>query len=369
MSADFNRQCAKPRVLVAPLDWGLGHATRCIPVIKEILKRGCDVYIVGDKSTFSLLKKEFPSCVFLRCKGYEIKYGQSKRAFFSTMLLQLPKISFTVFRENRWLKKTVKKYKIDAVISDNRFGMYHKEALSIYITHQLQIKTGSVFADFIAQKIHYFFINKYSTCWVPDEKENGLGGELSHPKKSPANVEYVGILSRFNSIHSEKIYDLLVTISGPEPQRTNFEKKILEQLKEFSGSVLLVRGLPDSNETLTSNNASVKIANHLTAQELNEALEQSKMVIGRSGYTTIMDLAILKKKAILIPTPGQTEQEYLAKYLFKENYFFSVEEDNFSIADSTEKADHFQFKELNTFNEKYKKIVSDFVLSLMKNAK
>lgn len=362
--ADFNNKCAKPRILVAPLDWGLGHATRCIPIIKEIINQGCDVYIVGDKSISFLLKKEFPSCVFLRYKGYEIKYGRSKKSFFSTIFLQLPKIIFTVYRENRWLKKTVKEHKIDAVISDNRFGMYHKKVHSIYITHQLQIKTGSVFTDFIAEKIHYFFINKYSTCWVPDEKENGIGGELSHPKKTPSNVNYIGILSRFHSLSPEKIYDILITISGPEPQRTNFEKKILEQLNEFSGNVLLVRGLPDSDNLLTSRNPMVKIVNHLAAPELNESLEQSKMIIGRSGYTTIMDLAALKRKAILIPTPGQTEQEYLAEYLSKRNYFFAVEEEKFSIEATLKGASLFEYKAIDFSSEKYKGTIREFVLSL-----
>lgn len=361
---DFNKQIVNPRILVAPLDWGLGHATRCIPIIKELINHGCEVYIAGDKSILFLLKKEFPSSVFLRCKGYGIKYGNSKKSFFFGMLFQLPKILFTVFRENRWLKKTIKEYGIDAVISDNRFGMYHKKIPCIYITHQLQIKTGHAITDFIAKKIHHFFINKYSICWVPDDEENGLGGELSHLKEPPPNVTYLGILSRFYAMPSEIIYDFLVTISGPEPQRSIFEKKILNQLKVFSGSVLLVRGLPDSNNLLTLNNPLVRIVNHLTAPELNKSFEQSKMVIGRSGYTTIMDLAVLKKKAILIPTPGQNEQEYLAEYLFKKNYFFSVEEDKFSIETALKSASLFEFKTFDFFTDGYKQVIKEFVLSL-----
>jgi hypothetical protein len=228
---DFNKQSLNPRILVAPLDWGLGHATRCVPIIKELINHGCEVYIAADKSIFYLLKKEFPSSVFLRCKGYEIRYGRNPKAFFFTMFLQFPKILFRVLRENRWLIKIVKEHKIDAVISDNRFGMYHKKIPSIYITHQLQIKTGNILTDFLVQKINNFFINKYSICWVPDEKENGLGGELSHPKNTPTNIEYMGILSRFHSIFSEKIYDILITISGPEPQRSIFEKKNFKRIE------------------------------------------------------------------------------------------------------------------------------------------
>jgi uncharacterized protein (TIGR00661 family) len=348
---------------VAPLDWGLGHATRCIPVIKELLKYDCDVYIAADKELFFLLKKEFPSLVFLRCKGYEIKYGRSKSEFFIKMLFQFPKIFLSVLNENRWLKKVVRKYKIDAVVSDNRFGMYSKKIPSVFITHQLRIMTGNRFTDFIAQKINYYFIKKYTRCWIPDYEDNGLGGELSHPEKIPPNVIYIGILSRFHSLSLEKVYDLMITISGPEPQRSQFEKKILKDLEKFSGSVLMVRGLPGSANLLPTN-SSIKIINHLPALELNKSLERSKMIIGRSGYTTIMDMALLKKKAILIPTPGQAEQEYLAEYLFKRNYFFSVEQDKFSIEAALKGASLFEFKAIDVSSEEYKKVIKEFVLSL-----
>jgi len=362
-SIDFNKHNGKMRILVAPLDWGLGHATRCIPIVKELLNNHCEVYIAAEKNIFFLLEKEFPSLVFLRCKGYEIKYGQNKNDFFVKMLFQFPKIFISILDENRWLKRTVKEYKIDAVISDNRFGMYSKKIPSIYITHQLYIKTGNRFTDLMAQKIHYFFIKKYTQCWVPDNKQNDLAGELSHPKKIPLNVIYMGILSRFQSLSLVKIYDLLITISGPEPQRSFFEKKILKELESFRGSALLVRGLPADNQSLPST-SSLKIVNHLSAEDLNRALEQSKIIIGRSGYTTMMDMAALKKKAILIPTPGQTEQEYLAKYNFKRNYFFSVDEDKFSIVSTLKNAALFEFKLIDISSEEYKKTIEEFVLSL-----
>lgn len=362
-SIDFNKHNGKMRILIAPLDWGLGHATRCIPIIKELIKHDCKVYIAAEKNIFFLLKKEFPSLVFLRCKGYEIEYGRNKKDFFAKMLFQFPKIFLSALEEKRWLKKIVAAYEIDAVISDNRLGMHMKKVPSIYITHQLHIKTGNRFTDLIAQKIHYFFIKKYTQCWVPDNKKNDLAGELSHPKKIPSNVAYIGILSRFHSLSLEKIYDLLITISGPEPQRSIFEKTILKELQNFSGMVLLVRGLPADGDSLSSTN-SIKIANHLSAMDLNQALEQSKMVIGRSGYTTMMDMAALKKKAILIPTPGQTEQEYLAKYNFKRNYFFSVDEEEFSIESTLKNAALFEFKPIDFSSEEYKKTIEEFVLSL-----
>lgn len=361
---NFNNKILKKRILVAPLDWGLGHATRCIPIIKELIYLGCEVLIVADKNTFLLLKKEFPSIVFLRCKGYEIEYSKDKKLLFLKMLFQFPGIIFSIWKENKWLKKTIKKQKIDAVISDNRFGMFNKKIPSIYITHQLGIKTGNKFTEFIAQKIHFYFIKKFAQCWVPDNKENGLAGELSHPSKIPPHVIYIGPLSRFNPIlQSKKIYDLLITLSGPEPSRTIFENKILSQLKDFSGKTLFIRGIPSDNNCIQSSDF-LKMVNHLSAEELNKVIEQSKMIIGRSGYTTIMDMVALGKNAILIPTPGQTEQEYLAKYLFEKKYFLSFDEENFSIKNILEKTFEFEYEKIDMPMNEYKKTIREFVLSL-----
>lgn len=361
---NFNSDRQNTRVLVAPLDWGLGHSTRCIPIIKELISLGCEVYIVADKKTFTLLKKEFPTTVFLRHKGYEIKYSRQKSFFAFKLFLQSSKIIYRIFNEKQWLKKTIKKYSINAVISDNRFGMYDKNIPSIYITHQLLIKTGNNFSDRIAQKIHYHFIKKYRTCWVPDQKKSGLAGELSHPKILPENITYIGPLSRFIELPGmEKAYDLLIILSGPEPQRTIFENKILEQLISIKGNIFIIRGLPDeSNKPANFNN--ITIENHLPASELNKVISKSKIVICRSGYTSVMDLAALKKRAILIPTPGQTEQEYLAKYLMEKRYFLSVQQKDFSIQKALDKAGTFHFETLEFQKEEYKKTVAEFVHSL-----
>ena len=361
-STNFNE---KKRILIAPLDWGLGHATRCIPIIKELLTLDCEVLIAADKKIFLLLKKEFPNTVFLPCKGYEIQYSRSKGLFSLHLLFQFPKIIFSIFKEKKWLKKAVKLHSIDAVISDNRFGMFHKKIPSIYITHQLFIKTGNRVTEFIAQKIHYYFIKKYTACWVPDKKINGLAGLLSHPKKNPQNVFYIGTLSRFKPIKNlEKTYDLLITISGPEPQRNIFEKIIVQELKDFSGKALVIRGIPSEENVYSSLNDSIMIIDHIPAHELNKVMEQSKIIISRCGYSTVMDLVVLGKKAILIPTPGQTEQEYLAEYLYEKKYFFSVEQKNFSLPQALEKYSTFAFETLHFSNQEYKKIIHEFVLSL-----
>lgn len=363
-SKNFNSIGKNTRILIAPLDWGLGHATRCIPIIKELIRLNATVFIVADKKNLILLKEEFPSSVFLRYKGYEIQYSHHKIFFLPKLFLQIPRIILRIFYEKKWLKNAIQKYSIDGVISDNRFGMYNKKIPCIYITHQLHIETGKKFSDKLAQKIHYFFIKKYTQCWVPDFKINGLAGRLSHPQKNLPNVVYIGALSRFQKIaDSEICFDLFISISGPEPQRTIFENDILIQLKNFSEKAIFVRGLP-SEATKIENFNQVQILNHLPSQQLNLLIEQSKIVISRSGYTSIMDLAALKKKAILVPTPGQSEQEYLAGYLLAKKYFFAVEQDQFHLENVLKKAAQFDFQPVDFCGEEYKKTIHEFVLSL-----
>ena len=359
----INNTSARHRILVAPLEWGLGHATRCIPLITELIDQNCEVFIAAEGATYSLLKQEFPKLTFLSLTGYRMKYSRKKYFLPWKLLIQVPKIALTIFKENQWLKKIVKDYNIDAVISDNRLGIYHPAIRSVYITHQLLIKTGNAFTESIAKKIHRYFINKYNSCWVPDFKEDGLAGELSHPKKINEEIKYLGALSRFECKVVEKKYDLLIIISGPEPQRTIFEDQLINDLKSYSGKVLFVRGLPDGN-TLKPENSLVQIKNHLSAIELNEAILQSDMIISRCGYTTIMDLVKLQKKAILIPTPGQTEQEYLAKYLMKKEMFYTISQKDFVLQNALKDANLFPFS-IPTYNmEQYKNIIHQFVQSL-----
>lgn len=361
---NFNKNPKRPRILISPLDWGLGHATRCIPIINQLLTLHCEVLIAADKAICFLLKEEFPTLKILRLKGYEIEYSRKKNGFALKMFLQMPKVILSIRKENKWLKKIVKEYKIDAVISDNRFGMYSKQVPSIYITHQLFIETGNKFTAKIAQKIHYYFIKKYSKCWVPDLKENGLAGKLSHPQQIPSNVVYIGPLSRFKKLDKvEKTGEILICLSGPEPQRTNFEKIILAQLHHLDKKIVLIRGMPAVEKNI-SEKGNLKMVNHFSAEELNAAFEQSKMIISRSGYTTVMDLVRLKKPAILVATPGQKEQEYLAKHLCENQYFYAVDQKDFSLNEALLKAADFPFVVVNATFDEYKKVISQFVLSL-----
>lgn len=359
----FNKKTGRKRVLVAPLDWGLGHATRCISIIYELLKLDCIVIIAASGPTEILLKNEFPELIFLPLKGYNVQYSKKKSWLALTIFFQIPSIITTIFYEYRWLKKIVKEKDIDLIISDNRFGLYHATIPSVYITHQLLIKTGGRFTENIAQQIHFHFIKKYTQCWVPDvEGNNNLAGELSHPKKHPGNIKYIGPLSRFEKKAIEKKYNLLIIISGPEPQRSIFEKLLFNQLRQYTGRVLLVRGLPGEGSIDQQKNILIK--DHLPANELSEAIQGSKLVIARSGYTTVMDLIKLQQPAVLIPTPGQTEQEYLAQHLAEQKIFYTIEQDKFILEKVLREVKNSNLHIPLIDMQQYKNIIADFIASM-----
>jgi uncharacterized protein (TIGR00661 family) len=334
---NINKINVQKRVLVAPLDWGLGHATRCIPIITALRAQGLEVFIGAEKAGAALLQKEFPSIKIIPLNGYNISYSETKRFFLWKMIVQFPKIIMAIKREKNWVKKIIDDYKIDIVISDNRFGLYNNNAHCIFITHQLKIKTGNSFTEKIAQKINYKYINRFNEGWIIDEEGNdNLAGDLSHPKLLPhLPLKYIGALSRFKKYVVEKKYDLLVILSGPEPQRTIFENILLEQIQVLKLDIVVVRGLPSEENILEVGD--IKIYNHLRAASLNELILASKTIIARSGYTTVMDIAALQQKAIFVPTPGQTEQEYLAAYLSEKKYCLAETQDGFNLQAALDK--------------------------------
>ncbi|MEJ7625499.1 MAG: glycosyltransferase [Ferruginibacter sp.] len=341
---NINNSRKNPRILIAPLDWGLGHATRCIPVIRFLLIHNAEIIIAAEGSIVILLQKEFPQCEFISLTGYKIGYSRFPYLFTLKILMQVPKIIMTITKERAWLNKIIVSLKIDAVISDNRFGLYNSQIPCVYITHQLAIQTGNKVINKLVSGIHYNFIKKFNACWIPDNKsENNLGGILSHPyKMPPIPTEYIGILSRFTKKESIIKYDFLLLISGPEPQRSMLETILLKQFKKSSYSFILVRGLPGETKELKIENNKATVYNHLDSTTLNEIIQQSETVIARSGYSTIMDLVKMKKKGILIATPGQAEQEYLAQYVMEKKLFYSVRQENFSLAEAINKSSSYK---------------------------
>jgi len=336
----------KPTILVAPLEWGLGHATRCIPLINCLLRYDFRLILAGDGAVKALLKQEFPTLPFIELPGYHISYSAHKWTMAFQLAIQIPKIIAGIKYENKRLEQLVKEHHIDGIISDNRYGLYHSSVPSVFISHQLLIKTpyGNQ-TDLYLQQLNYNYINRFSECWVPDhERETTLSGILSHPVFSPKiPLRYIGPLSRFHQGTTQEEKHLLILLSGPEPQRTIFEKICLAQLSLYNGPVVLVRGLPAETNKLTVPK-NISVYNHLNTSLLQEKINAASFIIARCGYSTVMDLAIMKKKGILIPTPGQTEQEYLAKHLMSVQFAFCVEQNKFKLLPALELASKFSYR-------------------------
>lgn len=306
-------EVAKNKVLIAPLNWGLGHATRCIPIIHFLIENNFSPVLASDGIALQLLKKEFPELPTVELPSYNIKY--SKVAYLTKwkLMFSFRSIYKAVRQEQKIIEELVVKHKFVGLISDNRFGIYNKEIPSVYITHQLNVFSG--FTTWLTSKVHQNIISKYDMCWVPAFKgKKSLSGNLSNISKLKTKIAYLGNLSRLESKKEKKKYEVLLLLSGPEPQRSILETQLLKEFSSYQGDVLLVRGLMDGS-TLENVSKNIEVINYLSSKKLETVINSSEIIVARSGYSTIMDLAKLNKKAFFIPTPGQGEQEYLAEYL------------------------------------------------------
>ena len=366
-----NKQSRPARILIAPLDWGLGHTTRCLPVVKAFQGQGAEISIACNEQQAGLLRSEIEGVRILPLEGYRLQYAAAYGATILKIALQIPKILTSIKRENQWLRDLLAREKFDVLISDNRFGLHHPSVYSIFITHQLRIQVPfSQWLENRLQKRNYHFINQFDECWIPDlPNEPNLAGSLSHPHQLPATeIKYIGPLSRFKAEVKSNLNsrDLVILISGPEPQRSIFEKKCLSELKDFNGKAALVRGLPLERSYL-ENFGNVSFFNHLPADELGEILGSAKFVVSRSGYSTVMDMAALKKKSIFIPTPGQTEQEYLAEYLMEKKFCFAIKQKDFSLQDALTRAANFEYADFSQYSmSQIDAIVKDCMNGLLK---
>ena len=313
------------KILICPLNWGLGHATRCVPIIKRLSDEGNDITIAGDGFPLEFLRHEFPELAFIELPSYSIRYSGGKSQA-GAMIRQAPKILAKIISEHRRLKKLLKTKHFDMIISDNRFGLWNKNIHSVYITHQLMIKMpkGLTFLEPVAWRLHRFFIRKYDECWIPDYAgEKNLSGDLAHKYPLPCNAKFINPLSRFSllkNIVPNNAFQTVAVLSGVEPQRSLFEEELIARFANSAEKMLIVQGKPQK-EKQTHKIQNITIVSHLETAELASVLLGAERIIARSGYSTIMDLDALGclHKAELIPTPGQTEQEYLAEFLTTQN--------------------------------------------------
>lgn len=346
------------RILITPLNWGLGHATRCMPIINELLKQNAEVIIATDGRAFHLLSKEYPKLTILQLPPYDITY--KSKNMMRNIAPQLPKIIKAIATEYKAIQKIIKEYQIDAIISDNRFGCNHSKIHSVFITHQLNIQIPS---NLVQPQVNFFnkqFIQRFDACWIPDfeMEKDSLSGSLSR-NIGLKNIEYLGALTRMKHFEVSKKYDVLIILSGPEPQRTFLEKQLIEQASKLSLKILLIKGkTEEQNEIVEIGNLSIQ--NFMTAHELNEAILASDVIVTRSGYSTIMDLVVLGKRAILIPTPGQTEQEYLAKRFEEQGIYHLQEQNSINLKKALTTVQNYSGYQLKN-NQRLKKIIEEFL--------
>ena len=321
------------RVLLAPLDWGLGHATRCIPVIRELQAQGFEVLVAGSGDSLRLLRTEFPGLAYFVLPGYDPRYPL-RGSMVITMAAQLPRFARVIASEHRAVEEIVSMNQIDLVISDNRYGCWSRLVPSVFITHQSNILMPKRFGFLapLVRKLCEYLINRFHICWIPDFADsNSLAGELISfgRMRLRTEVRHIGWLSRFVQGRKGYVvkYDVLAVISGPEPQRSELERRLLPQLRSSNLRFRLVRGLPSAKST-----DGPEVVNFLGSEEMQEHIESSALILARSGYSTVMDLMALGKKAIFIPTPGQTEQEHLAGKLKKSGIAYSMPQREFDLA-------------------------------------
>lgn len=337
---------ASKNILVAPLNWGLGHATRCIPIINNLIKSGFNPILASDGASLALLKKEFPNLIALELPSYEVKYSRSGKHLRLKLTFSALKMLGAVRKEKRVTKRIIKEHNISGIISDNRFGVYSKHIPSVFMTHQLNVLSGTTTQ--LTSYIHQSLIRKFDQCWIPDvyEKPN-LSGFLGHLQKTKLDLRYLGAISRFEKKEMQHIYDLAVVLSGPEPQRSIFEEIITKELKNSDKKVVVVKGIIEDKQKSESI-GNTTFYNFMQTTELEKLINQSAMVLSRSGYTTVLDLARLEKKAFFVPTPGQTEQEYLAKKLKVQKIAPYAMQEDFNIEMLTKIEQYKGFKDFYT---------------------
>ncbi len=321
------------RILITPLNWGFGHAGRMIPVAATLRNMGHEVIIGADRSLLKHINAELPDIRLIEIKGLNIRYS-SLIPQYVVVLLQTPVVLLRALKEHSALTVAIKRLQPDIIISDNRFACYNKKVFSVYVTHMLRIPFPSPF-QFLERTgifFHNRFIRKYNLCMVPDmEGELNLSGRLSHNIMPPVETLYMGLLSRFTLTDSNtagtapaKPYICLI-LSGPEPQKSLLMKKVAEATQQLHLHLVILSN--DKTDECLSDKEYVEMITGKRSSALKTIIENSSLVVCRSGYTTLMELISLHKGAIIIPTPGQTEQEYLGSYLNGKYGFKTITQD------------------------------------------
>ena len=312
------------------MEWGLGHAARMIPVAKMLKDMNHNIFVGSGEEHLMFFRNELPGLTYIKFPGFNPRYSRFLPQYLA-LLLKTPALLYHIILEHARLKNVIREHSIDIVISDNRFGLWNKKVTSVYVTHMPLIPFPKRLKslEFIGISLHRKIINNYSFCFIPDlPGDLNVSGRLSHGIKLPSNVRYIGILSRLqnestSADDSSEVQQNLAILSGPEPQREIFRQKLIMLFKDKEPGIVILGGRPAKKDDAVKT-GNITFYNHLPATEMKHLIERSHNIISRSGYTTIMELISLNRSALLIPTPGQTEQEYLAEYLSGKGWFSTI---------------------------------------------
>ena len=328
------------KVLVAPLDWGLGHATRCVPVIREFLNQGAEVELAVVRSNAALLRSFFPNLRQRLAPSYNIVYPKHGYNMGLWLLKNGAHLNSVIKFERRYAEEMVKRFHYDVLFSDNRFGLYSRKAKSIYMTHQRRIAFPPILSAFesLGMFWHASVMKHFDEVWVPDVPEfPGYAGSLSHIKKSPVPLRYVGTLSRFDEKYAcaeqesaDKPYRFVAVVSGVEPARSRFENLLRSIFEHIPGRHAIILGKPALGvKSWVEKN--VDYFSHLPDDRFASVVKNAQWVVSRGGYSTVMDMLVLGAKCIFVPTPGQYEQIILARDLSRAGYAATLSESNLSL--------------------------------------
>lgn len=319
------------KVLVTPLDWGLGHATRSIPIIYHLLRQGHDVELASSGGALRLLQLEFPNLIFFELPPYQPQYAVSSN-LLPRLLCQSKKFLHAIEQEHLLTEEIVKARGVQAIISDHRYGCHTAATTNIFVTHQVNFQFRGFWkmGAGIFNAWHHQKMSPFHHVWIPDLPGSWLSGQLSRNPLS--NSRYIGLQSRFSLPQIREVrYDILVLLSGPEPQRSIFEQLMRAEISKTNFNVLMVKGQPGLNQNTAERDQITEVA-HLASDQLQQAIEQSRFVVCRSGYSSVMDMARLKRRDLLfVATPGQPEQEYLARMLKAQGLVHSVSQHRISL--------------------------------------
>lgn len=354
------------RILVAALDWGLGHATRCVPIINRLLARQQEVFIASSGTALSFLQQQFPHLESITLPAYNIRY--SKGTSQSLVLLrQWPHIRRVIQQEHHVISSLIDRYDIGAIISDNRYGLWSKKIPAVFLTHQL-----SPMAPFFGcainpalRAIHYSMLTRFSYVWIPDVSGPlNLSGKLSHGFPLPANTSFIGPLSQFSTYKSHENTDtepaIVAVLSGPEPQRGIFETILTKEAHQTGIPIIIVRGVQEGTPGPETEGCVTRY-HFLCGENLGHLLTSSSLIISRPGYTSLMDVTCLDLQAAFVPTPGQTEQAYLAAYHKGLGHYYSMPQQAFSLEKTISTAKQYRGLKIDTHKAAFHTAIENLI--------